>query len=192
MADKSKSDKKRKKLVIVGDGGCGKTCLLTVFSKGTFPDVYVPTVFENDVKDIEIDNNEIVELALWDTAGQEGFARLRPLSYRAADVVMIAFALNNSDSLDNVVNYWLPEVKEHCPKVPIVIVATKSDLREGEDGTIESSKGQAICEKIGGKHYIETSAKCNSNVEETFKIAARLALQFKSIPLNNKPCCSLL
>ena len=58
----------RKKLVIVGDGACGKTCLLIVFSKDQFPEVYVPTVFENYVADIEVDNKQ-VELALWDTAG---------------------------------------------------------------------------------------------------------------------------
>jgi len=59
----------RKKLVIVGDGACGKTCLLIVFSKDQFPEVYVPTVFENYVADIEVDGKQ-VELALWDTAGQ--------------------------------------------------------------------------------------------------------------------------
>ena len=59
----------RKKLVIVGDGACGKTCLLIVFSKDQFPEVYVPTVFENYVADIEIDGKQ-VELALWDTAGR--------------------------------------------------------------------------------------------------------------------------
>ena len=59
----------RKKLVIVGDGACGKTCLLIVFSKDQFPEVYVPTVFENYVADIEVDNKQ-VELALWDTAGK--------------------------------------------------------------------------------------------------------------------------
>ena len=56
----------RKKLVIVGDGACGKTCLLIVFSKDQFPEVYVPTVFENYVADIEVDGKQI-ELALWDT-----------------------------------------------------------------------------------------------------------------------------
>jgi len=191
MDDKT-DNRVRKKLVIVGDGGCGKTCLLTVFSKGTFPEHYVPTVFENDVKDIELDNGEVVELALWDTAGQEGFARLRPLSYRAADVVVIASALNNKDSLDNVDNYWLPEVKEHCPRVPIVVVATKSDLRAKSENTIGSQSGQSVCEKIGAKHYIETSALTNINVENTFKIAAKLALQFKPAPVNGKTCCTIL
>ena len=60
----------RKKLVIVGDGACGKTCLLTVFWKKKFPEVYVPTVCDNCIADIEVDNKQ-VELALWDTAGRK-------------------------------------------------------------------------------------------------------------------------
>uniref|UniRef100_A0A672F7L4 Uncharacterized protein n=1 Tax=Salarias fasciatus TaxID=181472 RepID=A0A672F7L4_SALFA len=63
----------RKKLVIVGDGACGKTCLLIVF------------MFENYIADIEVDGNRSVELALWDTAGQEDYDRLRPLSYPDTD-----------------------------------------------------------------------------------------------------------
>ena len=66
----------RKKLVIVGDGACGKTCLLIVFSKDQFPEVYVPTVFENYVADIEVDG-KCVELALWDTAGKFVFLIFR-------------------------------------------------------------------------------------------------------------------
>ena len=60
----------RRKLVIVGDGACGKTCLLFAFTKDEFPDKYIPTVFENYVSDIEVDG-KLVELALWDTAGNE-------------------------------------------------------------------------------------------------------------------------
>ena len=60
----------RKKLVIVGDGTCGKTCLLIVYSKGYFPEVYVPTIFENYVADVPLDEKEtVIEMALWDTAG---------------------------------------------------------------------------------------------------------------------------
>ena len=54
----------RKKLVIVGDGACGKTCLLIVFSKDQFPEVYVPTVFENYVADIEVDNKQVMSFKM--------------------------------------------------------------------------------------------------------------------------------
>ncbi|KAG9470453.1 hypothetical protein GDO78_017787 [Eleutherodactylus coqui] len=89
----------RKKLVIVGDGACGKTCLLIVFSKDQFPEVYVPTVFENYVADIEVDGKQ-VELALWDTAGQEDYDRLRPLSYPDTDVILMCFSIDSPDSLE--------------------------------------------------------------------------------------------
>ena len=62
----------RKKLVIVGDADCDKTGLLISFTKGEYPDVYVPTVFQNFVKDIKIDDR-MIELALWDTSGQEDY-----------------------------------------------------------------------------------------------------------------------
>src|SRR6266540_7216630 len=93
----------RRKLVIVGDGACGKTCLLIVYSKGTFPEIYVPTVFENYVATVVVDGKS-VELALWDTAGQEDYDRLRPLSYPETDLIFVCFAIDCPNSLDNVVD----------------------------------------------------------------------------------------
>ena len=67
----------RKKLVIVGDGACGKTCLLIVFSKDQFPEVYVPTVFENYVADIEVDGKQVIFLlSFWSSEGRGLFLRI--------------------------------------------------------------------------------------------------------------------
>ncbi|KAJ2713678.1 GTP-binding protein Rho1 [Coemansia spiralis] len=119
----------RRKLVIVGDGACGKTCLLIVFSKGTFPELYVPTVFENYVVDVEVDGKQ-VELALWDTAGQEDYDRLRPLSYPDSHVILICFAIDSADSLENVQEKWISEVMHFCRGLPIILIGCKADLRD--------------------------------------------------------------
>ena len=109
----------RRKLVIVGDGASGKTCLLIAFSKGNFPDVYVPTVFENYVADLEV-NGIMYEIGLWDTAGQEDYDRLRVLSYPDTDVVLITYSIDSSESYECVRSKWIHEVRYFCPNVPVI------------------------------------------------------------------------
>ncbi|XP_029654792.1 GTP-binding protein RHO4-like [Octopus sinensis] len=89
------------KIVIVGDGACGKTCMLISYKEGTFLQEHIPTIFENYSKNYV--------LSLWDTAGQEAYERLRPLSYSGADLVIICYSVNCIDSLKNVPQYWIPE-----------------------------------------------------------------------------------
>uniref|UniRef100_A0A1I7ZPY2 Ras-like GTP-binding protein Rho1 n=1 Tax=Steinernema glaseri TaxID=37863 RepID=A0A1I7ZPY2_9BILA len=188
----------RKKLVIVGDGACGKTCLLIVFSKDQFPDLYVPTVFENYVADIEVDGKQ-VELALWDTAGQEDYDRLRPLSYPDTDVILMCFSIDSPDSLENIPEKWTPEVRHFCPNVPIILVGNKKDLRNDpqtlrelakmKQEPVKSDQGRAIAEQIGAFDYIECSAKTKDGIREVFEKATQAALQQKK---RNKKKCSLL
>nr|CAX74757.1 RAS-like GTP-binding protein [Schistosoma japonicum] len=175
----------RKKLVIVGDGACGKTCLLIVFSKDQFPDVYVPTVFENYVADIEI-NNKQIELALWDTAGQEDYDRLRPLSYPDTDVILMCYSIDSPDSLSNIIEKWIPEVRHFCPNVPIVLVGNKSDLRYDDkiinelarlnQHPVTSEEARAVANHIGAYKEIECSAKNKENVRQVFELATRASL----------------
>jgi Ras family protein A len=189
----------RKKLVIVGDGACGKTCLLIVFSKDQFPEVYVPTVFENYVADIEVDGKQ-VELALWDTAGQEDYDRLRPLSYPDTDVILMCFSIDSPDSLENIPEKWTPEVRHFCPNVPIILVGNKKDLRN-DGGTIRElqkmkqepvkyDEGRSMSEKITAFGYLECSAKTKEGVREVFETATKAALQVKK--KKNKVKCTLL
>ncbi|VDL85826.1 unnamed protein product [Schistocephalus solidus] len=178
----------RKKLVIVGDGACGKTCLLIVFSKDQFPEVYVPTVFENYVADIEVDGKQ-VELALWDTAGQEDYDRLRPLSYPDTDVILMCFSIDSMDSLENLSEKWYPEVKHFCPNVPILVVGNKLDLRSDDRAIHELTKMRQelvkpeacrlMVEKLNAYAYLECSAKTKEGVREVFEAATRAALYTK-------------
>eukprot|EP00037_Helgoeca_nana_P031910 m.411185 g.411185 ORF g.411185 m.411185 type:complete len:195 (-) comp28590_c0_seq1:174-758(-) len=189
----------RKKLVIVGDGACGKTCLLIVFSQDKFPEVYVPTVFENYVADIVIDGKQI-ELALWDTAGQEDYDRLRPLSYPDTNVLLICFAVDSPDSLENVPEKWVPEVRHFCPNVPFVLVGCKSDLRNDPSTIAELQKnkqhpvtdeeGAACAAKIGAFEYMCCSARTKDNVRQVFETATRAGLTQKN--KTKKSGCQLL
>ncbi|XP_029013272.1 rho-related GTP-binding protein RhoA-B isoform X1 [Betta splendens] len=189
----------RKKLVIVGDGACGKTCLLIVFSKDQFPEVYVPTVFENYVADIEVDSKQ-VELALWDTAGQEDYDRLRPLSYPDTDVILMCFSIDSPDSLENIPEKWTPEVKHFCPNVPIILVGNKKDLRNDEhtrrelakmkQEPVKSEEGRDMAGRIAAFGYMECSAKTKDGVREVFEMATRAALQARRGKKSNK--CVLL
>merc|ERR1711970_126751 len=178
----------QRKLVVVGDGACGKTCLLIVFSKDQFPEEYIPTVFENYVSDIEVDGHQ-VELVLWDTAGQEDYDRLRPLSYPDTNVILVCFAISTPDSLENIPERWVPEVKHFCPNIPIILVGCKKDLRkdpvtqrqlaEMKQTPVTEEDGLAMAEKIKAAKYLECSAKTKEGVREVFEAAIRAAIYTK-------------
>ncbi|KAF2674957.1 hypothetical protein BT63DRAFT_25158 [Microthyrium microscopicum] len=183
-----------RKVVLLGDGACGKTSLLNVFTRGYFPVVYEPTVFENYVHDVYVDN-KYVELSLWDTAGQEEFDRLRSLSYDSTHAIMLCFSVDSPQSLENVETKWKQEIEENCPGVKIVLVALKCDLREGQDEEeegsndaeaepkrpmIEYKQGLQVARNIKALRYLECSAMKNRGVREAFNEAARVALSVKT------------
>nr|CAG8518553.1 4352_t:CDS:2 [Entrophospora candida]CAG8531093.1 3680_t:CDS:2 [Entrophospora candida] len=184
----------QRKLVVLGDGACGKTSLLNVFTRGYFPQVYEPTVFENYVYDIWIDNQQI-ELSLWDTAGQEEFDRLRTLSYADTHVVMMCFSVDNRDSLDNIDSKWMQEILEHCEGVKIVLVALKCDLREDKqvirnmqrygEKPVTYEEGLTVARNIQAARYLECSAKHNRGVREAFEQSARVSIHAKPKGIQN-------
>eukprot|EP01083_Nonionella_stella_P055130 145506_1 len=102
------------KVVVVGDGAVGKTCLLVSYANNMFPKDYIPTVFDNYTIHTSVDG-QVITLNLWDTAGQEEYDNLRPLSYAETDVFLICFDISKRDSFENTGTHWLSEIQGHCP-----------------------------------------------------------------------------
>ncbi|KZT03443.1 signal transducer [Laetiporus sulphureus 93-53] len=187
----------KRKLVVVGDGGCGKTCLLIVYAENRFPEAYIPTVFENYVTMVQFDG-KLVELALWDTAGQEEYDRLRPLSYPESNVILIVFSIDFPVSLLNVQDKWYPEVAHFCEGVPIILVGTKIDLRRDEQTKrmlsaqgltpVTTDQGASVAREIGAK-YIECSAKLGTGVQEVFTLALKESMRGKWTTLVKQRRC---
>ncbi len=135
---------------------------------------------------LQVDGNS-VELALWDTAGQEDYDRLRPLSYPDTDVILMTFAIDNPDSFENIIEKWVPEVNHFCPNVPVVLVGNKKDTRTDPAYIEDMEKRQVkpvsveeaklMGERMKAFAYIECSAKTRENVRDVFETAARASLQ---------------
>jgi len=173
------------KAVVVGDGAVGKTCLLISYTTNAFPGEYLPTIFDNYSANVMVDG-KVVNLGLWDTAGQEEYDRLRPLSYPQTDIFLICYSVVLPPSYENVRLKWSPEISHHCPDVPKILVATKTDLRE--DSTVLSKlsergwspippeKGEALAKEIGAECYLECSALTQRGLKQLFDTAIRTVL----------------
>lgn len=136
----------RRKLVVVGDGAIGKTSLLTSYKTGAFTEEYVPTVFENSLASVRIED-KVVELSLWDTAGQEDYDRLRPLTYPDTHVVLVCFAVDKAESLVSVHQKWAHELDQYCPGVPRILVGCKGDLRSAAAASALVTHDQVGCRR---------------------------------------------
>ncbi|CAL4137203.1 unnamed protein product, partial [Meganyctiphanes norvegica] len=173
------------KCVIIGDGAVGKTCLLISYTTNEFPTDYVPTVFDNYAVNIMI-AGEQYSMALFDTAGQEDYDRLRPLSYPQTDVFLICYSVIDPISYRNVESKWLPEIKRHQVKCPFLLVGTKSDLR-GDQITLAKLAGQSLrpisadqgertANRVGAAKYVECSALTREGLKDVFDEAILAAL----------------
>lgn len=138
--------------------------------------------FDNYSASVMVDGKPI-SLGLWDTAGQEDYDRLRPLSYPQTDVFLICFSIVSPPSFDNVKAKWFPEIEHHAPNVPIILVGTKLDLRE-DKGTMDALRSKrmeavsyeqalAVSKEIRAHKYLECSALTQRNLKSVFDEAIR-------------------
>ena len=167
------------KIVAVGDGAVGKTCMLVTYTTDAFPD-YIPTVFDNYAVNVVIDGVHC-NIGLWDTAGQEDYDRLRPLAYPDTDVFLLCFSLVSPASFENIRAKWYPEVSYHRPKTPIVLVGLIMDLRDDKE-TVEYCRkrgfqpisyevGLQMAKEIGAFKYVECSAKTRKGLKDAIDTA---------------------
>lgn len=177
------------KCVVVGDGAVGKTCLLISYTFDQFPQDYVPTVFDNYTANVMVDGRPVT-LCLWDTAGQEDYDRLRPLSYPQTDVLLVCYSITSPESYDNVQHKWYPELRHHTPGVPIILVGTKADLRQTNfalpsplaskgKALLTLQQGEALAKEIAAKKYVECSALTQEGLKKVFDEAIREALAYR-------------
>ena len=171
------------KCVIVGDADVGKRVLLISYTTGAFP--------EDHIRMCETSANVMVDgkpihLGLWDTSGQEDYDRLWPLSFPQTDVFLLAFSLISRASFENAKQKWYPELKHHCPGVPIICVGTKLDLRsdantvaklrEKNQTPISTEEGMDMAKQIGAVKYLECSALTQKGLKNVFDEAIRVVL----------------
>eukprot|EP01096_Ripella_sp_DP13-Kostka_P000242 TRINITY_DN1029_c1_g2_i1.p1 TRINITY_DN1029_c1_g2~~TRINITY_DN1029_c1_g2_i1.p1 ORF type:complete len:199 (+),score=85.38 TRINITY_DN1029_c1_g2_i1:264-860(+) len=170
------------KIMVVGDGSVGKTCMLISYTTNSFPGEYVPTVFDNYTANAIVEGQPI-NLGLWDTAGSDEYNTLRPLSYPGTDVFIICFSLSSPASYESVKTKWHPEVTHFNPKTPIILVGTKLDMRDNAD-VIQSLKdngmkpvgadqGEKLCKEILASKYLECSAKTQKGLPVVFEEAVK-------------------
>lgn len=146
-----------------------------------------------------------MEIAPWDTVGDLELDHLRPLSYPDTDVILLCFSIDSQLSLQHVETKWLLEVKQFCPKVPIILIGNKKDLRDhikakvatveidpGNEGSyagtdsksnvteyVTQEQGEIMAERIGAFAYLECSAKTMDGINTIFLTAGNVALQVR-------------
>jgi len=186
------------KCVVVGDGTVGKTCMLISYTTDAFPGEYVPTVFDNYSALVTFEGMSI-SLGLWDTAGQEDYDRLRPLSYPQTDVFLVCFSVVAPTSFDNVTAKWIPEIRHHCGNdVPIILIGTKIDLRDDREtvmaltqagqSPIKREQGIKLASKIRSIKYLECSALTQRGLKQVFDEAVRSVVRPSPPPKRTRKC----
>eukprot|EP00216_Chloropicon_sp_CCMP2111_P004391 CAMPEP_0198239124 /NCGR_PEP_ID=MMETSP1446-20131203/4634_1 /TAXON_ID=1461542 ORGANISM="Unidentified sp, Strain CCMP2111" /NCGR_SAMPLE_ID=MMETSP1446 /ASSEMBLY_ACC=CAM_ASM_001112 /LENGTH=192 /DNA_ID=CAMNT_0043921675 /DNA_START=599 /DNA_END=1174 /DNA_ORIENTATION=+ len=158
------------KLLLIGDSGVGKSCLLLRFSENSFTTGFVSTIgIDLKIKKVMIDN-KCCKMQIWDTAGQERFRTITKAYYRGAMGILLVYDTTNEVSFKNV-RTWMRNIEQNSAEdVEKIIIGNKSDAEDSR--VVSTSMGKALAEEFGVP-FFETSAKSGNCVEEAFLHIAR-------------------
>ncbi|ORZ22616.1 ras family-domain-containing protein [Absidia repens] len=158
------------KLLLIGDSGVGKSCLLLRFSDDSFTPSFITTIgIDFKIRTIELDGKRI-KLQIWDTAGQERFRTITTAYYRGAMGILLVYDVTDERSFANVQN-WFSNIEQHANEgVNKILIGNKCDMEEKR--VVTKAQGEALASELGIQ-FMETSAKANIGVEEAFFDLAR-------------------
>lgn len=173
------------KLLLIGDSGVGKSCLLLRFADDTYTESYISTIgVDFKIRTVELDG-KVIKLQIWDTAGQERFRTITSSYYRGAHGIIVVYDVTDQESFNNV-KQWLNEIDRYANEnVNKLLVGNKSDLTAKK--VVDTQTAKAFADEIGIP-FLETSAKNATNVEQAFMtMAAEIKNRMASQPVVNKP-----
>ncbi|AQL09608.1 Ras-related protein RABF1 [Zea mays] len=158
----------RAKLVLLGDSGVGKSCIVLRFVRGQFDPTSKVTVGASFLSQtLALEDSTIVKFEIWDTAGQERYAALAPLYYRGAAAAIVVYDITSPESFSKA-QYWVKELQKHgSPGIVMVLVGNKADLHDNR--SVSSQDAQDYAEK-NNMFFIETSAKTADNINQLFEV----------------------
>lgn len=173
------------KILLIGDSGVGKSCLLMRFMDEKYSETYISTIgVDFKIRTLHLDD-KIIKMQIWDTAGQERFRTITSSYYRGAHGIIIVYDITDADSFDNV-KYWLKEIGRYANKnVDILVVGNKLDLEDRRKVPSYVLEEYTYQEDIDS---FETSAKENKNVDVFFeKMAKKIMRRMHSEELKAPP-----
>ncbi|KAJ2627407.1 ras GTPase [Coemansia sp. RSA 1290] len=158
------------KLLLIGDSGVGKSCLLLRFADDTYTESYISTIgVDFKIRTIELDG-KVVKLQIWDTAGQERFRTITSSYYRGAHGIIVVYDVTDSETFSNV-KQWLQEIDRYASEgVNKLLVGNKSDLEDKR--AVDFTEAQEFAKDLNIS-FLETSAKDSTNVENAFLTMAK-------------------